>query len=472
MHGPTVEGLIDELERAVGSAPDQFVYVLPEFLEAPPDYQYALINGFLKLWRNAKENASPVDWDEIWKHLFIFFKQLLQDQRFWKIDEANRESAQPSWITNAIADLLIDGTRDDKRAYPPVLLPSGWGLIRILVERGERISEPINDPMNQSINSTKGRALQAAFGHILRESRLADKQVGNHLKVWSESRCLLDRELAQCVGGNFEFSTLCGARLGNLGYIDQDWLETNIRRIFPSEQPTNLRCAVGGLAYASVNLPIYRMLKESGVIDSALSIEDQDQYGREKLMERLMLGYLWGEERLESSRFSCLFEAARSEDFQGIHGFFRSIRGEELKPEQVERIVAYWRYCVTWAQQQADCPGWLLSGLSVLASFLATAEGCRDLLLAVAPHVRVHHETYEFIRELNRLVEGSPAEVRDALGCFIETHEPFYDYEGRMRALISKLAELGYREDAIRFCEKLRSMAGMETLFNELTLAV
>ena len=185
-----------------------------------------------------------------------------------------------------------------------------------------------------------------------------------------------------------------------------------------------------------------------------------------------MLGYLWEEESLQSSRFSRLFQSARPEDFNWIHMFFRRIRRETLQPKQVERVVAYWRYCVKWAQQQAAPPTWLLAGLSVLTSFLTTAEGCRNLLLAVAPHVRVHHETYEFIRELNRLVGESPAEVRDTLESFIETHEPFYDYEGRMRDLIARLAERGYREDAIRFCEKLRSMAGIETLFNELTLTV
>ena len=471
-NGPTVEGLIDELERAVALAPDQFVYVLPEFLEAPREYQYGLINGFLKLWRNPKEQASPNDWDDVWHHLFKFFKQLLQDQRFWNIDDYNLRWVQPSWISNAIADLLNDGTRDDERAYPSELLPNGWHLIQILVERGERIAEPIEDPMNQSINSSKGRALQAAFGHILRRCRLADKEAGCHAKVWSAMRCLFDRELARCVGENFEFSTLCAARFGNLEYIDQEWLKANIRSIFPLDQPTNLRCAVGGLAYASANRRMYRMLKDKEIIDSALRIEDQDHYGREKLMERLMLGYLWEEDSLQSSRFSHLFQSARPEDFEWIHMFFRSIRRETLKPKQVERIVAYWRYCIMWAQQQVKSPTWLLSGLSVLTSFLTTAEGCRDLLLAVAPHVRVHHETYEFINELNRLVRESPAEVCDVLASFVETHEPFYDYEGRMRALITSIAELGHREAAIGFCKKLRSMAGMETLFNELTEAV
>ena len=468
--GPTVEGLIEELEQAVGSAPDQFVYVLPEFVEAPRDYQYGLIKGFLKLWQNPTENASPTQWADIWNHLFMFFRQLLNDKRFWKIDDAKPGWAQPSWISNVIADLLIEGTRDDNRAYPSALLPVGWDLICILVESEERISEPINDPMNQSINSPKGRALQAAFGHILRRCRLADKEAGNHVEVWQESRCLLDYELAQCVGGNYEISTLCGARLGNLGYIDQDWLENNIRRIFPSDQPRNLRCAVGGLAYAAVSLSIYRLLKDHGVIDSSLAIEDQDQYGREKLMERLMLGYIWGEECLDSPRFVHLFKSANPEDFRWIHSFLGSIRGEVPGPKQVERIVAYWRYCVTWAEQQADRPTWLLSGLSVLTSFLTTAEGNRDLLLSVAPHVPLHHEAYEFIGELNRLVGESPDEVCDTVERFIDTHEPFYDYEGRMRALIARLAELEHRGDAIRFCEKLRSMNGMETLFNELTL--
>ena len=471
-NGPTVEALIDELEHAVGSAPDQFTHVLPEFLHAPQDYQYGLIKGFLKLWRNPMGNKPPIDWDEIWEHLFRFFKQLLQDERLWKIDDNNGGRTQPSWISNAIADLLIEGTRDDNRAYPSELLPSGWDLTRILVERGTRITEPIDDPMNQAINSTKGRALQAAFGNVLRRCRLADKKIGHHVGVWSNLRCLFDRELAQCDGGNFEFSTLCGAWFGNLTYIDQGWLEANIRRIFPSNQPTNLRCAVGGLAYAAVNLPIYRILKKGGVIDRALTIENQDRYGREQLMRRLMLGYLWEEDCLESSRFSCLFRSARPEYFHGIHRFFASIRRETLKPEHVERIVGYWQYCVTWAQQQATRPTWLLSGLSVLTSFLTTAAGCRELLLAVVPYVRAHHETHEFIGELNRLVGHSPAEVRDVLECFIATHGSFYDYEGRVRAIVATLAERGYREDAIRFCEKLRSMAGMETLFNELTEAV
>ena len=74
-----------------------------------------------------------------------------------------------------------------------------------------------------------------------------------------------------------------------------------------------------------------------------------------------------------------------------------------------------------------------------------------------------------FLKELRRLVEGSADEVCTVLRKFIETHEPTYDYEDRMRKLVGRLAELGHRAEAIEFCDKLRSIPGMYDLFLELT---
>jgi hypothetical protein len=76
---------------------------------------------------------------------------------------------------------------------------------------------------------------------------------------------------------------------------------------------------------------------------------------------------------------------------------------------------------------------------------------------------------YDFLKELRRLVEGSPKEVCTVLRKFIETHVPIYDYEDRMRTLVARLAELGHRAEAIEFCDKLRSLPGLYELFLELT---
>ncbi|MGH9148217.1 MAG: hypothetical protein ACRD1Q_16020 [Vicinamibacterales bacterium] len=53
----------------------------------------------------------------------------------------------------------------------------------------------------------------------------------------------------------------------------------------------------------------------------------------------------------------------------------------------------------------------------------------------MAPYVNLHHGAYDFLKELGRLFDVSPAEVSAVLRKFIETHEPFYDYEDRLRAL-------------------------------------
>ena len=468
---PTIEGLVDELEHAVEAAPAHFVGVLPDFLKAPRQYQYGLVNGFLKLWRASKESATPSHWDDVvWNRLFDFFDQLLKDPQFWKTGEAKGLEVTPRWISDTIADLLHDGTRDDKHAYPAALLPRAWSLIQILVEHGEAVTEPSDNPMNQAINSSKGRALKAAFSHILRNCRLADKARGSHATAWADAHGLINQELARCVGDNFEFSTLCGAYLGNLEYIDSHWLQEHIGEIFSVAHPINLRCALGGLAYASATRQTYRMLRDADVMDAALRLEFKDQHGREKLLERLTLGYLWEEETLDSPRFTYLFESDRVEDFELINFFLWSNRGGTLKPKQVVQIVDYWQRCVKWAQKLATPPAKVLSSLSGLTAFLATAaKENLDLLLAVAPYVDVHHSAYEFLDELNRLVEVSPAEVRTVLATFIDTHEPFYDYKNKMQILVRHLADLEFRSDAIDFCNKLRSMPSMADLYYELT---
>jgi hypothetical protein len=217
-------------------------------------------------------------------------------------------------------------------------------------------------------------------------------------------------------------------------------------------------------------LILYRLLRDNGVLDAALRLDLKGRNGHEKLMERVAVGYLWGEDTLDSSRFKFIFESKAEEALAQINFFFWTIRGEKLKEGQVQRILQYWRRCLDWAASQPTPPIKVLSSLSGLASFLPDASGDKyDLLLNTAPYVHEHHGAYDFLKELRRLVEGSPKEVCTVLRRFIETHEPMYDYEDRMRKLVARLAELRHRAEAIEFCDKLRSLPGLYELFLELT---
>jgi len=470
--GPTVDALTDQLERAVQLAPVAFIRVLPDLLAAPITYQHAGIAGFLKLWREPNAERPFEGWDDGWPKLLDFFEALLANPTFWneKGGAHGFREVTPMWIASSIADLLQAGTRDDSRAYPSALLPRGWALIQTLLAHGEAVSEPSDDPMFQAINSTRGRALEAVFSHALRVCRLADKESGSHLGAWKSMQALFDAELAACVNGNFEFSTLAGAYSGNLEYLSADWLEANIKEIFPIDRRANLVCAIGGLGYASTSRKVYRLLRDNGVLDAALRLDLKGRNGHEKLMERVAVGYLWGEDTLDSSRFKFIFESKAEEALAQINFFFWTIRGEKLKEDQVERILQYWRRCLDWATSQPTPPIKVLSSLSGLVTFLPDASGEKyGLLLSTAPYIHEHHGAYDFLKELRRLVEGNPKEVSTVLRRFIETHQPMYDYEDRMRKLVARLAELEHRADAIEFCDKLRSLPGLYELFLELT---
>ena len=374
------------------------------------------------------------------------------------------------WIASSIADLLQAGTRDDSRAYPSALLPRGWALLQTLLAHDEPVTEPSDDPMSRAINSTRGRALEAVFSHALRVCRLADKEVGSHLDAWKSMQALFDAELAASVNSNFEFSTLAGVYSANLEYMSDEWLEAKFKEIFPVDRRDNIVCAIGGLAYASTSRRVYRLLRDNGVLDAALQLDLKGRHGHEKLMERVAVGYLWGEDSLDSSRFKFIFESRAEEALAQINFFLWTIRGEKLKEDQIERILQYWRKCLEWAATEPTPPIKVLSSLSGLASFLPDAGGEKcDLLLSSTPYVREHHGAYDFIKELRRLVETSSKEVCTVLRRFIETHEPMYDYQDRMRKLVARLAELGHRAEAIEFCDKLRSLPGLYELFLELT---
>ena len=82
--------------------------------------------------------------------------------------------------------------------------------------------------------------------------------------------------------------------------------------------------------------------------------------------------------------------------------------------------------------------------------------------------MHVHHNAYEFICELNRLVSVSPTEVCKVLEVFLDAHESYYDYQNKLQTLVRSLAEHGFRTKAISFCQRLHSVPGMEALYNEL----
>lgn len=470
--GPTTRALVDALDEAVALTPSEFLPTILDFLNAKRPFQYGLINGFKRAWESPAEKRPDVDWDRTWNLLTDFFEKLTGNSDFWAEKTTEDRDLTPTrdWIPPIIAELLRAGTRNDDKAYSADLMPRTWALICVLLTKAEPLNDPRDDAMTQAINSSKGKVIEALFSHALRACRLGDRTGGGHAAAWAEMKPVFDQEIALCKEANYEFSTLAANYIANLDYIDRSWLQTNIGSIFPREFLANFHCALEGLAYAPATRPIYSLLLDGGVLDFALRQELRGRHAREKLVERIALAFLWGEEELDGPRFSYLFDSGHIEDLEQATGFFWSVSNQELSQAQVERILAFWNRCVAWSQAVAEPPAKLLSKLGRLSCYIIGVEDReRDWLLAVAPYVHVGYNADDFIEELDRLVEVSPANICAVLGKVLETFAPTFDFQDRLKSLLVKLSKLGHSKEAISYANHLRHLPGMAQLFSELT---
>lgn len=469
---PTIRSLVDTLEEAVLAEPKLFLRMLPHFFMAKSPYQYGVINGLKRVWEKTPSEAVEIDWDDAWERILNFLTELVATESFWSQEITNDAVMTPTrnWIPPVAADLLHSGSRDDAHAYTPSLLPQAGALIELLLARARPEQSSNDDPMTQAINSSKGKAIGALFSYALRVCRYADSKVGEHTAEWQHLKPLFDSELAKCIGSNYEFSTLAAAYLANLEYLDFAWLEENIKQIFPIVWPDNFKSAIGGLAYAQPTKRGYVLMVNAGVVDTALKLDSSEWQPKLRLIERVSLAYLWGDENLASPRFRYWFDVQDEDALSTVSHYFWSVRNQSLKTQQIELIKAFWHACLSWAESVRPPPGKLLSNLSKLVCYVdQIGESEQSLLLTVAPYCNVNYNATEFIENLDRLAANNPQVVHDSLVKLIESHEPTYDYEDRLQSIIRKLVAHGLREEAMVIANSLRKLPGMQGLYMEIS---
>jgi hypothetical protein len=241
---------------------------------------------------------------------------------------------------------------------------------------------------------------------------------------------------------------------------------TNSTRLQRPTRGTGRRRAL----FAPATEAVYSELVDTGVLEWALRQDLKDSHARENLIQRMCLAYLWDKEALDSPRFAYPFDARKTDDLEVAFKYFWAVRGEPLKDEHKERILLFWDRCVSWAQTVDPPPAKLLSGSSLLSCYLKSV-GVRERawLLAVAPYVSVDYNAEFFVKELARLVEVSPTEVADVLVALLETCQPVYDTDDRLKRLVTTLGgRPETRSQALRCAERLRYLPGIVGLYAQL----
>ena len=471
-HGPTISALVDALQAAVENSPESFLSQLPIFIEAKSPYQYGILAGVKKAWSKVPA-ASSHQWDLYWENIINFISTLIQPDSFWREEVKTDQSSTPTknWIPPIISDLLRSGTTKDDHAYPAPLLPSAFKVLVHLLDKLPPEELRNDDAMTFAINSSRGKVIEALFNHALRACRVNDQGgATTHEEVWAQFEPVFDEELSKTKKINYEFLVLAASYISNIQYLSEQWLTKNFERLFPVGRTDNLDVALEGLIYGPPTVLSYQLLRDRGIIKLALQKSSNKKRFMDRLVERLGWAYLISIEQLDSENYEGLFIDQNLEVLSVISKYFWSVSSEQLTPEQIEKVIFFWRHCLDSANLNHQNAPKLMSSLSLLACYLKElGEREMSLMKAVAPYVSVEHHADRFIEQLERLSKKQPAQVHQVLIILLEGYTPIFDFENRLKSIILSLAENEMLEDAILLADRLRKLSGMRDLFDELT---
>lgn len=472
-HGPTANGLVDSVKSAVIADLECFIAKLDDLKAVPLAYQYAIIEGFRTKWEQPSDTTTSIDWQKSWAALLEYMTNLVCNDDFWQKDHVrlSEDTASTDWIASTIADVLRSGTRKDERAFDPILLPKSFAIIKWLLEKtasSQRTGD--HDPMSEAINTPKGRVLEALVDYSLRTCRVADKSRQQHNEEWNSLEPVYNFEMIQCKNANYEFSTLMGCYIAHMLYMNEKWLRANIEHIFPKTYETNFSCAIEGLAYSPMHRTIYQLLVSHGIIEHALKLPVRGKHARESLLQRIGVAYLWGDEELDGIRLGHLFESEAVSDINEIAWFYWSVRRQDIKQQQSERIQAFFRAAADWLLDKQLEAADLWADLAKLILYFDSIDhdDCERFKKA-AHYLGDEFDAGTFVGELTRLLPVSQKYAAELYEAVILSNTPRYDLEGVLLSFAKKLANSAERGVAIKCSNHLRDIPGFLDLYRELT---
>jgi len=223
-NNPTRRGLSLEFKKAIKADPDRFIKHLQNFKNLHFDFIVNIIEGYVELLVGDMNSHK-----EIWIYLLDFCEEIVSLPKFWEKPEGNGQeylTANYSWVVSSIADAIRSGTSDDKFAFEAELLPVSRRILEIILENQEGEEFPDKcDAVSISINSSRGKCIEALINYALRRCRLADKTKSGRAKIWhSDLKFLFEKEFSKISDSNHEFVTLFANYLPNFIYLDRDWM--------------------------------------------------------------------------------------------------------------------------------------------------------------------------------------------------------------------------------------------------------
>ena len=331
---PTERGLAQTLEKCVEADPQKFTDNLLPFEGVSSFYQYSLLHGFLKAWRD----EEPFDWFALLK----FVCKILSFEHFWSVQYKAGFNYR-NWILSTAADLIREGTKDDKQAFDVQFLPLAEEILLILVEKAEPSIFAPKDSSLDALSSDRGKVFSAMINYALRFARINEDKLESCR--WPQSiKADFTKRLGCSVEPSLEFSYTLGFYLPYLSYLDKEWVVSNINCIFPQHDEDHWQAAFSGYLLHPVREEFYSLLKAHGHYQKALNTHFTDTEVLGKLVKHICTGWIEDSETLDD-KTSLIYQLIHSGNPNLLAGmvYFFSRRADNLSDKVKVKIMPAWR---------------------------------------------------------------------------------------------------------------------------------
>jgi len=402
--GFSQDDLANTFRDCVKEHPERFSKGLEPFLKALPIYQNALLYGLCEAWKSNK----PFDW----KETFDFICLLIESDSFWsQTSEGNNRYV--CRIVAQIADLIIEGTKDDRHVFDSELLPTSEKILVAIASKTKSDLYDMNDLVTSVLNSTQGRIFDAMMSHSLRHYRLFKNTSGVN---WvSGIKNDFTNRLSGIVERSIEFSLTLGKHLAAIYYhLDKKWVEDHIDSIFPLENQTYWEAAIEGYLFygRSLYVELYSLLKEKGHYHKAFITSFSDKHINERVVDHICVAYLSDLEKLEDtdSLISQLIDSGNIKQVSDLISFLWMLR-QELTTENKAKIKPLWKRIHTRVFSSIDQleSQKVASDILKLLSLVDTIDPeIFDWLNASAEYVEVNYNSPFFVEYLSAHAKKTP----------------------------------------------------------------
>jgi hypothetical protein len=440
--------LASSVRKFISNDSVRFSTDLNPFLSVPRKYQHEFLRGFEEAWRNNKD----FDWNE----LLPFMKKLIEDGSFWSEEKKEGKYDYNRWIADTIADLIREGTKNDKHAFSPDLLPIAEQILLLLLKNVKSDMSMMNDLVTSVLNSSKGKVFMAAINYSLRYARL---YCGDKEDRWIESiKSEFTERLDKTKEPGLEFSIVIGWYLPYLNYLDKQWVVSNFNRIFDLESDKHWKAAFIGyiVMTSTVYEEIYKLLRDKGHYEKGLSCSFADKHAAAKLVQNITIGYLAGWDVLADANglLRKLFETDNTDYISELVTFmwtFRDRDDEELR----RKIKPLWKAIIEKVTPNLEKDEYriIASKLGKWLSLVDTIDDDVYKWLQISVDAIGANWNYGFFIEyLRRHVTKTPAMVGNLYLKMLNA-ETYPDYKKEdIVAIVQALYDANERETANRIC--------------------